>query len=362
MSSFGERLRQEREARRTTIEQISLATGIKIDYLEALEKGQFHLLPGRAFGKLYIRAYARILGFDPRPLIEQYDREREAVLGPAEEGPDAPPAPRRAEAVIASWRQSALAARHRADGHAAMPGPDEATPEGTPAGEEAPRPDVPVALPAPAAIIGGPRATGRPFLVALLLGGTIALLAVAYWGFFKTEIEASAPPWATPPAVASPAAAAPPPAPPPHAGPKPAEDVPPPPPAIQREAAPRPPSRAPRRAAEPSPPPPRRPLAVEESGVGRKVVQHRLVDAGDRFSQWDAVSFSTRVTGGAPGSSIRHVWIREGRVVQSMRLRIGGPDWRTHSRKTLGQPGRWAVEARDEEGRLLARAEFLCEP
>jgi transcriptional regulator with XRE-family HTH domain len=58
MQSFGERLRQERETRNTTIEEISAATGIHRGFLEALEKNEFESLPGSAFGKFYLRAYA----------------------------------------------------------------------------------------------------------------------------------------------------------------------------------------------------------------------------------------------------------------------------------------------------------------
>jgi len=54
--------------------------------------------------------------------------------------------------------------------------------------------------------------------------------------------------------------------------------------------------------------------------------------------------------------------MRDGKVEQSIPLRVGGPDWRTHSTKTLGRPGEWAVEARDESGRVLARASFTCTP
>ena len=75
MPSFGEKLRRERENRNTTIEEISGATGIGLSYLEALEHNEFEALPGRAFGKLYIRAYAKVLEFDPGPLLSDYDRE-----------------------------------------------------------------------------------------------------------------------------------------------------------------------------------------------------------------------------------------------------------------------------------------------
>jgi hypothetical protein len=68
------------------------------------------------------------------------------------------------------------------------------------------------------------------------------------------------------------------------------------------------------------------------------------------------------VLGGTPGEPIRHVWLYEGSVQQSIELELGGPDWRTQSKKTLGKTGQWAVEARDREGGVLARATFTCVP
>jgi hypothetical protein len=63
---------------------------------------------------------------------------------------------------------------------------------------------------------------------------------------------------------------------------------------------------------------------------------------------------------GQRGQVIRHVWIYEGRTQQTITLRLGSPDWRTHTNKTLGHAGSWAVEARDDKGRVLARAAFTC--
>ena len=103
-------------------------------------------------------------------------------------------------------------------------------------------------------------------------------------------------------------------------------------------------------------------LTIPDFGVGRRIVERRLEGRGERFAQQDVVLFLTRVLGGGPGESIRHVWFHEGRVLQSIELGLGGPDWRTHSSKTLRDAGQWAVEARDEEGRVLARATFTCVP
>jgi transcriptional regulator with XRE-family HTH domain len=103
-------------------------------------------------------------------------------------------------------------------------------------------------------------------------------------------------------------------------------------------------------------------LTVIDHGIGADVVNHRLVGKRDRFAEGEQVSFWTRLQGGTAGERIRHVWLHEGRRMSSVPLTVGGWHWRTHSRKTMmpGSEGRWAVEARDETGRVLARSEFTC--
>jgi hypothetical protein len=103
--SFGEKLKHERECRNTSIEEIAEQTKIALRFLQALEKDDFDELPGRAFGKFYIRAYAEVLKFDPEPLIVEYDREQAAANGVStESAPVEPAKPRRVEAEIARWR------------------------------------------------------------------------------------------------------------------------------------------------------------------------------------------------------------------------------------------------------------------
>src|SRR5262245_64854417 len=114
MPGFGESLRSEREARNVPIEEIAGETGIHRDYLEALEKNEFQGLPGRSFGKLYIRAYARMLGFDPQPLIDAYDREWQRARPNSMNAPDAgPDASRPVGSLVAGWRQARIAERRR---------------------------------------------------------------------------------------------------------------------------------------------------------------------------------------------------------------------------------------------------------
>ena len=103
-------------------------------------------------------------------------------------------------------------------------------------------------------------------------------------------------------------------------------------------------------------------LAVDDSGVGSGIADRELEGRGDRFEEGAKIAFWTRVTGGEPGEGIVHVWMREGATVLSVELEVGGARWRTWSTKTLfaGSAGDWAVEARDAEGRVIARHEFVC--
>ena len=103
-------------------------------------------------------------------------------------------------------------------------------------------------------------------------------------------------------------------------------------------------------------------MSVDEHGVGTAVKQRRLVGQADRFAAGAKVWFWTRVEGGKTGDRIEHVWLEGGQVAARIPLKIGGASWRTYSAKTLraGSSGAWAVEARDADGRVLARSEFAA--
>lgn len=105
-------------------------------------------------------------------------------------------------------------------------------------------------------------------------------------------------------------------------------------------------------------------LSITEYGVGTAVENLHLVGQSDRFTEGSQVSFWTRVRGGTRGDRIDHVWLRQGVEATRISLAIGSSNWRTHSTKTLydGVAGDWAVEARDDAGRVLARSEFACVP
>ena len=103
-------------------------------------------------------------------------------------------------------------------------------------------------------------------------------------------------------------------------------------------------------------------LSIPEHGVGQGVVQRKLVGRTERFKEGDRVWYWTLIQGGAPGESIDHVWLHEGEEAFRVTLKLGGSRWRTQSYNDLnpGSEGDWAVEARNDAGRVLARQEFRC--
>ncbi len=85
MESFGARLKREREQRKITLDDISVATKIGTRFLVALEEEQFDQLPGGIFNKGFVRAYARHLGIDENQAIADF------VAASAPNLPEIPP-------------------------------------------------------------------------------------------------------------------------------------------------------------------------------------------------------------------------------------------------------------------------------
>ena len=85
MESFGARLKREREERKITLDDISVATKIGTRFLAALEEERFDQLPGGIFNKGFVRAYARHLGIDENQAIADF------VAASAPSLPESPP-------------------------------------------------------------------------------------------------------------------------------------------------------------------------------------------------------------------------------------------------------------------------------
>ncbi|GAB4270266.1 MAG: DUF4115 domain-containing protein [Candidatus Promineifilaceae bacterium] len=72
MDELGQILRQARENKGLTLAQAEDATRINARFLEALETGDYTVLPTPVHVRGFLRNYARFLGLDPEPLLERY--------------------------------------------------------------------------------------------------------------------------------------------------------------------------------------------------------------------------------------------------------------------------------------------------
>ncbi|HVY96410.1 MAG TPA: helix-turn-helix domain-containing protein [Solirubrobacterales bacterium] len=91
----GATLREARNRRKIDLSQVEAATKIRVRYLRAIENEEWDLLPGDAYARAFVRAYASYLGLDAERLAEQ-QRRGSGGAGPAERLPRVDPRPVRA--------------------------------------------------------------------------------------------------------------------------------------------------------------------------------------------------------------------------------------------------------------------------
>ena len=75
MAELGEELRRERVRRNLTFKDIEQVLHIKTTYLEAIEDGNYAVIPGRVYAKGFIRNYGNYLGLDGNRLVKVYQNQ-----------------------------------------------------------------------------------------------------------------------------------------------------------------------------------------------------------------------------------------------------------------------------------------------
>ena len=98
MAALGQKLREERESRNISIEEIAAATKIVPRYLEALEADHLDQMPGGFFVKGIIRSYAHAIGLNADEVLARY-KAAGLVGETAESGRATAPRPAPAEQV-----------------------------------------------------------------------------------------------------------------------------------------------------------------------------------------------------------------------------------------------------------------------
>lgn len=74
---IGAELRNARNARKLSIEEIARVTKISPSVLRAIDRNDFDNVPGGLFTRGFLRAYAREVGLDPEEMIQRYRTEFE---------------------------------------------------------------------------------------------------------------------------------------------------------------------------------------------------------------------------------------------------------------------------------------------
>lgn len=72
---IGDRLRNRRIEKNLELEEVAKETKININYLKAIEEGDFEKLPKGVYGKNFISEYAIFLGINPQKIIDLYKSE-----------------------------------------------------------------------------------------------------------------------------------------------------------------------------------------------------------------------------------------------------------------------------------------------
>ncbi|MCD6595584.1 helix-turn-helix domain-containing protein [bacterium] len=76
MRELGEYLKQMRESREVSLEEVANATNVNIRYIQALEDGQYDILPPEVYVQGFLRAYGEFLGIDPDELFARYETDK----------------------------------------------------------------------------------------------------------------------------------------------------------------------------------------------------------------------------------------------------------------------------------------------
>ena len=79
---LGSYLREARELRGLSLEEIAQETKINKIFLEALEKEDWDVLPAEIYVRGYLRAYAEAVGLDPKEVLLRYEALERPQKGP----------------------------------------------------------------------------------------------------------------------------------------------------------------------------------------------------------------------------------------------------------------------------------------
>ncbi|MFZ3587850.1 helix-turn-helix domain-containing protein [Bacillus sp. DJP31] len=75
MTELGQRLKQAREDKGFSLEDLQSITKIQKRYLQCVEDGNYDILPGIFYARAFVKQYAEAVGLDPERVFEEYKND-----------------------------------------------------------------------------------------------------------------------------------------------------------------------------------------------------------------------------------------------------------------------------------------------
>jgi cytoskeletal protein RodZ len=75
LTELGQRLKQAREEKNITLEQLQGITKIQKRYLQNVEDGNYEALPGVFYARAFVKQYSEAVGLDPEKMFEEFKNE-----------------------------------------------------------------------------------------------------------------------------------------------------------------------------------------------------------------------------------------------------------------------------------------------
>ena len=77
MESIGHTLRNERQLKQLSLEELAQTTRIPLKSLQQIEANEFAQLPGDVFVRGFVRSYAKALGVESEGLLQRFEADRQ---------------------------------------------------------------------------------------------------------------------------------------------------------------------------------------------------------------------------------------------------------------------------------------------
>ena len=86
MATLGQQLKQSREEKGISLQEIAESTHISVRFLQAIENDAYDVLPGGVFNRAFVRKFARQVGFDEEQAVNLYQEQWQEQGGEPERG------------------------------------------------------------------------------------------------------------------------------------------------------------------------------------------------------------------------------------------------------------------------------------